>query len=215
MKTDTPTGHLLNAAILCAHPDAEVPPFLREALKPAEVALAANGYEALRSINSVPYDAYVLDYWLPDWSGVNLCREIRKEDPNVPICIYSKARSQEPRKRALRAGADLFLNMPHDPDLFRQRVLALMQSRQQHMDRARLESERAIEAELERQAAFTRGVDTGPKASASRLQERQLRTRALSAFLGAGGTCASFQRTWHLLYPEVARRLNHKAAQAA
>lgn len=208
-------NHFGTAAVLCAHPDSAVPSFLRSALAPVDVAFASNAYEALKSINASAFDAYVLDYWLTDWTGVGLCREIRKIDPNVPICIYSKLDTDNYQKRALRAGADLVLTMPQDPASFRDSVEILLRSREKHIERARLETERAIQAELDRQARFMRKLDKGGRAAASPFLERKVRTTARKAFIGAGGTCANFERTWQQVYAQTARALGSHAAYAA
>ena len=206
---------LVTASVLCAHPDTAVPAFLRQALSPVDVVVAPNGYEALKSINALSFDAYVVDYWLPDWTGVNLCREIRKTDPNVPICIYTKAQSHETRRRALRAGADLFLSMPQDAGEVRERLETLLRSRREHLAHAEVAAECAAQAELDRQGAFNRAPDAGGKVAASHLVQRNIKAAALKAFLGAGGTCANFERIWTHLYAKVAQTFAAASAQAA
>ena len=64
---------------------------------------AVNAFEALREINRRVFHAYVLEYWLPDWSAVQICRHIRKSDPRVPVIIYGGAERDEDRARAFGA----------------------------------------------------------------------------------------------------------------
>ena len=45
------------------------------------IALAAAG----------KYDLYLLDSWLPDGSGLDLCQRIREFDQTTPILFYSEA----------------------------------------------------------------------------------------------------------------------------
>ena len=68
-------------SVLCADHDAAVHRMVTELLPACGTMPVANAFEALRAVNSKPFDLYVLDYWLPDLSGLNLCREIRKVDP--------------------------------------------------------------------------------------------------------------------------------------
>ena len=208
-------SYLVTASVLCAHPDAAVPSFLREALSPVDVVVAPNGYEALKSINTLSFDAYVVEYWLPDWTGLSLCREIRKTDPNVPICIYTKAQSQETRRRALRAGADVFLSMPQDADAIRERLETLLRSRRVYLENAQVAAEHAVQAELDRQGSFSREADASRKIAASQLVQRKIKAAGLEAFIGAGGTCANFERIWAHLYAQVAETFAAGAAQAA
>ena len=37
------------------------------------------------------FDLYLLDSWLPDGSGLDLCRRIRQFDQTTPILFYSAA----------------------------------------------------------------------------------------------------------------------------
>ena len=70
-------------SVLCVEPDAGARECLHGALADYDCSFAVNAYEALRALHSQPFDAYVLDYWMPDWSGPLLCREIRKHDPHA------------------------------------------------------------------------------------------------------------------------------------
>jgi DNA-binding NtrC family response regulator len=52
------------------------------------VTLVHTAREALRELNAGAFDACVLDYWIADWTGPALCRDIRKSDPHVPVIFY-------------------------------------------------------------------------------------------------------------------------------
>ncbi len=57
-------------------------------------------------------DCVILDLMLPDINGYQVCTEIRKSDPGVPIVMLT-ARSQEADKiRGLDAGADDYVTKP-------------------------------------------------------------------------------------------------------
>src|SRR5262245_58546636 len=47
------------------------------------------------------FDLYLLDSWLPDGSGLELCRQIREFDPATPIVFYSAAAYEIDRSEAL------------------------------------------------------------------------------------------------------------------
>src|SRR5687767_5563291 len=98
----TPMIVLPERSVLCAQPDMQRQEELKDAMQPWRVVTVANAFEAIRMSNAEAFDAYVLEYWLPDWSGVALCRHIRKTDPHAPICIYSRIETDEQRKRAKR-----------------------------------------------------------------------------------------------------------------
>jgi DNA-binding response OmpR family regulator len=58
------------------------------------------------------FDLYLLDSWLPDGSGLDLCRRIRNFDLVTPILFYSAAAYQEDKSMALSAGAQAYLIKP-------------------------------------------------------------------------------------------------------
>ena len=68
-----------------------------------------NGVELARSQQ---FDLYLLDSWLPDGSGLELCRKIREFDGYTPILFYSAAVNQTDRELALNSGAQGYLTKP-------------------------------------------------------------------------------------------------------
>jgi len=61
------------------------------------------------------FDLYLLDSWLPDGSGVDLCRRIREFDKVTPIVFYSAAAYERDREAAIRSGAQAYLVKPSHP----------------------------------------------------------------------------------------------------
>jgi CheY-like chemotaxis protein len=52
------------------------------------VVTAPNG-EAALTCKRGPFDVVVLDYKLPDISGLEVARELRKRHPSLPVLMYS------------------------------------------------------------------------------------------------------------------------------
>ena len=115
--------------VLCASADARTHDLVREALTGAHVTAASTGGEALARFNDDCFDAYVIDYCLPDWSGVSFCREIRKSDRHALICVYARSRRTDLKERAVRAGADAFLTVPIGPRRFRAEIEKLLRAK--------------------------------------------------------------------------------------
>ena len=200
----TNNPRLEGRSILCAQPQPALQSFLREVFKSAEVLVVSTGGEALTRFNQSAFEAFVLDYWLPDWSSVIFCREIRKTDPHVPI-IFCGSGSEDASKRALRSGADILLTMPIDPQVLRGQVQRVIVSREANIPRATAEAHRAVEAELERHAGRPKPASLIETRSAARFIERGARAKAMKAFIDAGGTRAQFERTWPGLIAKIAR----------
>ena len=72
--------------------------------------------EATRLIGPRSFDLYILDNWLPDGSGVALCKTIRGVDDNVPIIFTSAIGQRHEIDVAIRAGADRYLVKPYEPE---------------------------------------------------------------------------------------------------
>jgi DNA-binding response OmpR family regulator len=87
---------------------------------------AHNFDEGLRLAQQKDYDLYILDNWLPDRSGVELCRAIREFDPNTPILFFSAAAYARDIREAMRAGAQAYLVKPALPSELRQAVAQLI-----------------------------------------------------------------------------------------
>ena len=64
---------------------------------------------------SQAFDPYLLDSWLPDGSGLDLCRKIREFDTATPILFYSAAAYEMDRTEAIRSGAQAYLIKPSHP----------------------------------------------------------------------------------------------------
>lgn len=61
------------------------------------------------------FDLYLLDSWLPDGSGLDLCKQIREFDKTTPILFYSAAAYAADSDLALQSGAQAYLVKPSQP----------------------------------------------------------------------------------------------------
>jgi DNA-binding NtrC family response regulator len=185
---------MLPRSVLCVQPDAGNQRFLQPALADYRAVTVEKAFDAVRSINSSVFDAYVLDYWLPDWNGAALCREIRKNDPHVPIICYTTA-GDEYRVRTLRAGATLYMRPPVAAIAFRDRLRMVIQSADVTSLRARIEAERTIEDELRRQLPARQNAGFTRQRGIAAIEPRA-KVKAEKVFIDAGGTRSSFERFW-------------------
>jgi DNA-binding NtrC family response regulator len=102
--------------ILVVDDEAEVRESL-EALLTLEgfgVGLAATAAEAVRLVESRPFDVVLLDVALPDKPGLAALEEIRRLDPNLPVVMITAYASVESAVAAMRAGARNYLTKPWD-----------------------------------------------------------------------------------------------------
>lgn len=77
---------------------------------------AATASEALGSIRKIQPDVVLLDIRLPDGSGLDVCREIRRIRPESRVLILTSVATDELIHQAVLAGAQGYLMKEIDPD---------------------------------------------------------------------------------------------------
>ena len=100
---------------------------INKSLKDAgyEVESAFDGFDAMEMIEIESYDLIVLDLNLPNMDGMEILKNLRKEDVETKVLILS-ARSQiQDKVEGLDAGANDFLQKPFHLDELKARVRSL------------------------------------------------------------------------------------------
>ena len=69
------------------------------------VAVAETGEAALRYLRTAKVDLVLVDYSLPDMSGVALVEDVLAERPDLPCAMHSGHLSLQHARRALEVGA--------------------------------------------------------------------------------------------------------------
>ena len=117
--------------ILCVEDD-------EESMLMLQTLLELNGYkvspaksltEGLSLAKGNSFDLYLLDDWLPDGVGIDLCEKIRSFDSITPILFYSGVAGEVERERAISAGAQEYLFKPVDIEILTARVAQLISHR--------------------------------------------------------------------------------------
>lgn len=93
-----------------------------------DVVQAYDGEQALTIVEERVPDLVILDWMLPQVSGIEVCRRLRRrpDTAKVPI-IFLTARTDEPdRLRGLETGADDFITKPFSPAELLARIRAVL-----------------------------------------------------------------------------------------
>ncbi len=85
-----------------------------------------DGLKAKEHLTTAGYDLVVLDIMLPNYSGLDLCRELRLERPSVPIMLLTSLDSEADRVVGLELGADDYLTKPFSMRECQARIKALL-----------------------------------------------------------------------------------------
>ena len=111
---EQPTGTALEGRILVIDDEEDIRESL-EALLTLEgyaVDLAPNGGEGLRKLESREYDLVLLDLMMPDRSGMDVLRDIRERDRELPVFMVTAFGSIDAAVEALKCGANDFIQKP-------------------------------------------------------------------------------------------------------
>lgn len=76
------------------------------------VSTADSAKQVLQLVNAERFDILVLDYWMPEGTGIDLCRQIRTFDQRTPILICSGAVTEADKEAATLAGAQGYIGKP-------------------------------------------------------------------------------------------------------
>jgi two-component system KDP operon response regulator KdpE len=73
---------------------------------------ANNGEKALSRLRMMDYDAVLLDINMPGMGGIETCRRIHRNHPQIPIIILTVREEEDDKVEALDAGADDYVTKP-------------------------------------------------------------------------------------------------------
>ncbi|WP_312468893.1 response regulator transcription factor [Neobacillus sp.] len=90
-----------------------------------EIHSADNGIDALKKAKTINPDLIILDLMLPDISGEEVCRLVRKES-DVPIIMLTAKSAEDDRINGIVMGADDYLSKPFSPREVVVRVQAIL-----------------------------------------------------------------------------------------
>jgi two-component system OmpR family response regulator len=113
-------------SIFCIEDDQDTCAFLSILLKDYDFNFTPSVVEATARIRQRSDDLYILDNWLPDGTGIDVCRDIRQIYPYVPIIFTSAAARELDIRDGLAAGANHYLLKPFEPEELRRIVKELL-----------------------------------------------------------------------------------------
>lgn len=103
-----------SSRILVVDDDASVRYICAEALKAHDVLQAENGREALNVMAGNPVDVVLTDVMMPEMNGLELLEAVRKKEPNQIVVVMTSFAEKEVVLKALKGGADDFIEKPID-----------------------------------------------------------------------------------------------------
>jgi two-component system response regulator MprA len=118
---------MASTSVLLADDDSRLRQFLELELQEEGYAVrsCSDGMGALTDIRQQPPDLVILDWMLPDLSGVEVCQRLRSTGLHLPVLMLTGRDAVADRVQALDAGADDYLVKPFSIEELLARLRAL------------------------------------------------------------------------------------------
>ncbi|NER82505.1 MAG: hybrid sensor histidine kinase/response regulator [Leptolyngbya sp. SIO1D8] len=135
---DEPESFEVIETLLSIHVDTRSSPEENTVQEPPDYQLyyAANGQEAIASLDTFQPDLILLDVMMPGIDGIEICRQI-KAMPKwqaVPIIMVTALNTKLDLAKCLTTGADDFISKPISAVELRARVQSMLRNKQQYDD---------------------------------------------------------------------------------
>lgn len=110
--------------ILVVEDEIGIANFLKQGLEEEgyEVVVANDGKSGLEMAQSQKADIILLDWILPQMLGIDVCKEIRKEDSKTPILFLTAKDTIQETIEGLKAGANDYIKKPFSFDELVERI---------------------------------------------------------------------------------------------
>lgn len=144
------------------------------------------------------YDLLILDWIMPNLSGVEVCQQLRSQGATTPVLFLTAKDTVDDRVQGLDAGADDYLVKPFELRELLARVRALLRrshlEQESNPDQAARPQVKGLELDLDNQIAYRngRGINLSEK-------ECQL----LDYLIRRPGQLLSHEQIYQHLWPEV------------
>ncbi|MEZ4438998.1 MAG: sigma-54 dependent transcriptional regulator [Polyangiaceae bacterium] len=163
----------MTASVLVVDDDQEMCRLLQSGLEKLDVetVTATSSEQALRLFSERDFDAVLTDLRMGGRTGIELCRAINEQRPDVPVVVMTAFGSLEAATQAIRAGAYDFVTKPFELDRIRVTMERALQHRDLQRRVERLEETLAgtqrVEGLLGKSAAMQRVFDLVDRVAAS------------------------------------------------
>ena len=90
------------------------------------VEVVHNGREGLDRLRNCQYDVVILDWSLPDLTGLEICRSYRSQQGTTPIIMLTGRGAVSDKEAGLDSGADDYLTKPFNMKELSARIRAML-----------------------------------------------------------------------------------------
>jgi DNA-binding response OmpR family regulator len=122
--------------ILLVEDEPKVAAFISKGLEEHNysIIIARDGSSAKKIFEMNSFDLLILDVMLPDFTGIELCRIIRKSNTDIPLLMLTALDNVDSKVTGLQAGADDYLVKPFHFNELLARIEALLRRVRKNME---------------------------------------------------------------------------------
>ncbi len=120
------------SGIMLVSADKDLSKRIKEALRETTIRISiecANGKDAVDTFAKSPAPMVILDFFIPESSGLEVLKNLKKMDENCLFVLLNRIRTRASIDRAYRTGAHDILQLPVSADILRDTILHRLESR--------------------------------------------------------------------------------------
>nr|WP_320016212.1 response regulator [uncultured Desulfobacter sp.] len=145
------------------------------------VDAVANGIEAVRSLEKIPYDLVLMDLQMPELDGLEATRMIRNATskvihPNIPVIAMTANAMAGDREKCLNAGMNDYISKPVDPIILAEKI-------EKWINRIQSRNQEQPTVDQKKDAKHEPGTFNPEELMATLMEDRQLIVSAINSFL--------------------------------
>ena len=146
--------------ILVIEDEPKVASFIKRGLEELdyEVELAYDGRLGKKMATSRHFDIIIMDIIIPYINGIELCKEIKQEKPNMPVLMLTALGTTEDKVTGFNAGADDYLLKPFEFAELLARIRALTKRMSGHNELPNVLKVGDLELDLNKKNAVRAGT---------------------------------------------------------
>lgn len=94
-----------------------------------DVIQAADGIEAVEATEKEDFDLILMDWNMPNMSGIEVVREIRARGKTTPVIMVTSEGEKRRVAEAYKAGAAGYIIKPFDPETLYMKIMAVTKTK--------------------------------------------------------------------------------------
>lgn len=165
--------------ILIVEDEPKVAKFVRNGLEENlyDVDVANDGLKAEKFANAHKYDLYIVDIIIPHLNGIELCKRLKKQNPNIPVLMLTALGTTDDKLNGFDAGADDYLVKPFEFRELLARIKVLLKRSNASVEQSSKLVFEDLELDLDKKVAIRGGQEIKLTAKEVKLLEYFMRNK--------------------------------------